>query len=239
MIHDDDGVHTDLRPAPTNRPWRVIICDDHPSSRFTWRDICRNIGCEVIEETGLGGEAIHLVETSRPDLLILDQRLPDMSGIAVHWEIRKRKLPTKVFVMSAYCDSARFFDWISEPDGPDGVLDKAASLYEIQVALTHVLTQGTKYIPPSIWKREQGSASSPLHKLTRHELRVLRDVAMGHKLPEIAARQHLAFNTVRSYMNDIYCKLELPSNTLQAAAVAYARAVYEGGEERLLEQSDP
>jgi DNA-binding NarL/FixJ family response regulator len=144
-----------------------------------------------------------------------------------------------VFVISAYCDSASFFEWISESDGPDGVLDKTASLYEIRAALTQVLTKGSKYIPPSIWKREQGGESNPLHKLQLHELRVLRDVAMGYKLPDIARRQNLAFNTVRSYMNDIYCKLELPSNTLQAAAVAYARAVYEGGLESLVERSDP
>lgn len=219
---------------------RVIICEDHPPTRLGFRHTCEVLGCEVVGETGSGAEAIELVESKRPDLLILDQNLPDhIDGQAVHREIRRQGLPTKVLVITSYCDSASFFDWINQPDGPDGVLSKNTSLYQLRVAIVHVLTTNQKYIPESVWNQEQGSGRNPLSKLARHELRVLRDVALGHRLTDIAKRQNLTVNTVRSYMNAIYCKLDLPTNTLQAAAAAYNRWIQTSSPDIIRDLSAP
>lgn len=208
---------------------RVIICDDHPSTRVGFRDICTRIGCTVVAETGDGAEALELLETHRPDLLMLDQYLPgDLDGMAVHRQVRRRGLATKILVITSYCDSASFFDWINQPDGPDGVLEKTTSVHQLRTALVQLLTTDVKYIPESVWHRERGDSRNPLSKLAPHELRVLRDVAQGYKQVEIAERHSLQASTVRSYMNDIYGKLGLVSHTLHGAAAVYHKWVNVG-----------
>src|SRR5262249_48947270 len=110
---------------------RIVICEDHPHTRLGLRETCVRLGCDVVGETALGEEAIELVESLRPDLLILDLHLPGkVAGQGVHQELRRRGLPTKVLVSTTYCDTASFFDWINQPDGPEGVLPKDTSLYE-------------------------------------------------------------------------------------------------------------
>ena len=109
------------------------------------------------------------------------------------------------------------------------MLDKGASTHELRLAFNQVLTTPAKYIPQRIWNREQGDAHNPLSRLAPHELRVLRDVAQGYRLADIARRQNLAASTVRSYMNDIYCKLELPNNTLQGATAMYHKWINVSG----------
>jgi two-component system response regulator EvgA len=208
----------------TNPPqrWRAVICEDHPATRIGLQAACTRIGCEVVAETASGVEAIDLVERYQPDLLLLDQYLPDgFDGRMVQQEIRRRGLPTKIFVFTSYCDSASFFDWIDQPDGPDGVLEKTTSIYELHAGLTQVLTSDEKFIPASVRNKEHGDHDNPLHKLAPHEMRVLRDVAQGFRLIDIAPRQGLAPSTVRTYMNNIYHKLGLKSHTLNAAGAAY------------------
>jgi DNA-binding NarL/FixJ family response regulator len=208
---------------------RVIICDDHPSTRLGFRDICARIGCEVVAEATTGEEALELLEVCRPDLLLLDQYLPGaLDGPAVHREVRRRHLVPKVLVITSFCDSASFFDWIHQPDGPNGVLDKATGVYELKTAIIQMLTTDRKYIPDSIWYREHGDSRNPLSKLAPHELRVLRDVAQGFKLVDIARRHSLAPSTIRTYMNAIYYKLGLTSHTLQGAAALYNKWVNAG-----------
>ena len=240
MVNVTGAGEAEMRVEDACKGRRVIICEDHPPTRLGFRQTCMVLGCEVVGETGWGAEAIEQVESKRPDLLILDQNLPDhIDGQMVHREIRRRGLPTKVLVITSYCDSASFFDWINQPDGPDGVLSKTVSLYQLRLAIIQVLTTNLKYIPESVWNQEQGSGSNPLSKLARHELRVLRDVALGWRLTDIAKRQNLAVSTVRSYMNAIYCKLDLPTNTLQAAGAAYNRWIQTSSPDVLRDLSTP
>lgn len=205
---------------------RVVICEDHDLSRIAFREICSKIGCQVVAETDKGAEAIELVDHYKPDMLILDMLLrDDIPGQQVHREIRLRGLNTKVFVVTMYGDSASFFEWIKQPDGPDGVLEKDTSAYELRTGFIQVLTTGEKYIPDHIWCKEVGDRTNPLCKLAPHELNVLRDVAVGMRLVDIAANQHLSASTVRSYMNDVYRKLGLAIHSLQAAGAEYHKWV--------------
>jgi DNA-binding NarL/FixJ family response regulator len=166
-----------------------------------FRESCLKLGCKVVAETGSGAEAIELVEHYRPDLLILDQYLQDeIDGHRVQQEIRRQRLKTKVLVITSYCDSASFFNWIGSADGPDGVLSKSANLYHIRAAIIQLLTTEERYIPDSIWNQERRAAGNPLRKLAPHEMRVLRAVAQGYRLIDIARQQHLAASTIRSYI---------------------------------------
>jgi DNA-binding NarL/FixJ family response regulator len=186
----------------------------------------------VIAETAFGEEAVELVAHYQPDLLILDYYLRDkMDGQQVHRELRRRGLQTKVLVLTSYCNSASFFSWIERADGPDGALPKTTTLYQLRTAIVQILTTDERYIPASLWDEERGRAGNPLHKLAPHEMRVLREVAAGYQLIDVARHHHLSVSTVRSYMNDIYCKLDLPRHTIQAAGAAYYRWTATGGDE--------
>lgn len=208
---------------------RVVICDDHPLTRQALRDECEELGCVVIGDVGKGAEAIDLVLKRKPDLLILDQSLPDLDGPEVLRAIRARGGTTKVLVFTGYTNSGRFYEWIHDPAGPDGVLDKGSSMYELRAAMIAVLTSDTRYIPLDIQQREQGDGRNPLSRLGPRELEVLRFVANGLRLPQIAAHLNLTPHTVRSYMTSIYTKLDLTHNTLQGATAAYHRLVGEFG----------
>jgi DNA-binding NarL/FixJ family response regulator len=116
-----------------------------------------------VRETGLGADAIELVESYAPDLLVLDQMLPDLDGLAVYHALRAQGIRTKVLVYTTYTRSGRFVDWINQPEGPDAALDKSASVVQIRTALVQVLTTDTKYIPESLRSREPSSG----HPLTR------------------------------------------------------------------------
>ena len=107
-------------------------------------------------------------------------------------------------------------------------MEKSTSVHQLRTALVQVLTTDTKYIPESIWYREHGDSRNPLSRLAPHELRILRDVAQGYKQIDIAKRQSLQASTVRSYMNDIYRKLGLQSNTLTGVAAVYNKWVNVG-----------
>ncbi len=207
---------------------RVVICDDHPSTRYSLAEECDKLGCVVIGEVGKGMEAIDLVVSRKPDLLILDQILPDLDGPAVLSAIRSREVPTRVLVFTGFPNSGRFFEWINAADGPDGVLDKGSSMFELRQAIIHVLTSPIKYIPESIRGREMGDGHNTLNRLARRELDVVRLVSEGKKLPDVAERLNLAPSTVRAYMSNIYAKLGLQSNTLQAVSAAYNKWIAAG-----------
>jgi CheY-like chemotaxis protein len=96
-----------VHPNPVLRGKRVIICDDHPTTRLALRSICQELGCAVWE-TGLGADAIELVEAYDPDLLVLDQLLPDMEGLAVYQALRALGIRTKVLVYTSFTRSGRF-----------------------------------------------------------------------------------------------------------------------------------
>jgi DNA-binding NarL/FixJ family response regulator len=153
-----------------------------------------------------------------------------MDGQQVQRELRRRGLPTKVLVITSYSNSASFYSWIESADGPDGALAKDTPLLHIRTAIIQLLTTDERYIPASLWDEERGRAGNPLHKLAPHEMRVLREVAAGYPLIEVARCHHLSVSTVRSYMNDIYCKLDMPRHTLQAAGAMYHRWVAQTGD---------
>ncbi|HEX6607922.1 MAG TPA: response regulator [Chloroflexia bacterium] len=203
---------------------RVVICDDFPMNRLNWRSVAENLGCEVVGETATGEEALELLERLRPDLLLLDFNLAGkLNGRDVQREARRRTLGTRVLLITAQGGSPGFFAWIHQEDGPDGALDKMCSNHEIKTAIAHLLTSNTRYLSPQILDSDPHYHRNPLAGLTRAELQVLRHVAEGEKLYDIAQRYAVSPLTIRAYMNDIYCKLGVHPQTLLAAALVYER----------------
>jgi two-component system, NarL family, invasion response regulator UvrY len=201
---------------------QVVICDDHPMNRLNWRSVAESLGCAVVGETATGEDALELLERLRPDLLLLDFNLAGkLNGRDVQREARRRTLVPRVLLITAQGGSPGFFAWIHQEDGPDGVLDKMCSIHEIKTAIAQLLTGSTRYLSPRILDSDPDYYRNPLAGLTRAELQVLRHVAEGEKLFDIARRYAVAPQTIRAYMNNIYCKLGLVSQTLLGAALLY------------------
>src|SRR6266487_6076653 len=127
--------------TPATKGRKVIICDDHPQMRGGLRNVLIGmVGCEVVAETADGDEAIKLVEQHRPDMLVLDLSLAGtLSGRDVLSEIRRRHLPVKVFVHTAFLNRDDFEEWVNAPDGPDGIDEKGTGDVELAIGFTQVL----------------------------------------------------------------------------------------------------
>lgn len=204
---------------------KVVICDNHPQMRRGLRNVLMDmLGCEVVAETAFGEEALELVESHHPDLLILDLSLAgDLNGRNVLSEIRRKRLQVKVFIHTAFLNRTDFDEWIDDSDGPDGIEEKSTGDRELAIGLTQVLITREKYIPLRLIKRfairQQGTA---LDRLTAKEMQAFR-LALRPEFSTqgIADKMNCAPSTVRSYLATIYAKLGLEQRTRPALMMFY------------------
>src|SRR5215217_2863077 len=123
------GARVQSNPALQGK--RVIICDDHPTTRLALRSICQELGCDVWE-TGLGADASELVESYDPDLRVLDPWLPDMEGLAVYQVLRAQGTRAKVRVDTSYTRSGRFAAALQRPISNRSVLPGGGTSYRFE-----------------------------------------------------------------------------------------------------------
>ncbi len=213
--------------APATEGCKVVICDDHPQMRGGLRNVLTvMLKCKVVGETARGEEAIELVERQRPDLLVLDLSLAGkLNGRGVLSEIRRRQLPVKVFVHTAFLHRDDFEEWIEDPDdpnGPDGIDEKGTSDVELAVGFTQVLLTEQKYVPLRLIKKfGSHTYGKALDRLTPKELQVFKlAVRPESDTRDIATQLSYSASTVRSYLTTIYAKLGLEQHT-RAALMAF------------------
>jgi DNA-binding NarL/FixJ family response regulator len=203
---------------------RVVICDDHPQMRSGVRSVLTGIlGCMVVGETDKGEEAITLVERYKPDMLVLDLCLASgMSGRMVLSEIRRRHIPVKVFVHTAFLCWDDFQAWFSDPAGPDGIDEKGTGDRELALSFTQVLMTDQHYVPVRLVKKFMGrNCGREFDQLTPKELMVLKLAARPDvSTRQIAQRLGLSPSTVRVYLTAIYDKLGLEYHN-RVALLAY------------------
>ncbi len=174
------------------------------------------LGCEVVGEAARGEEALALLETHKPNMLVLDLSLAGrLNGRDVLVEIRRRYLPVKVFVHTAFLNRDDFEKWVDDPNGPDGIDEKSTGDKELAIGFTQVLVTSEKYVPLRLIKkfgtRLQGE---PSDRLTFKETQVLK-LALHPEFStqEIAKQMRCTASTVRWYLTTIYAKLGLERHT--------------------------
>ena len=204
---------------------RILLVDDHEVVRVGLRTLIeQQPAMEVVGEAGTAAHAILLARTLAPDVVILDIRLPDSSGIEVCRQIKTERPETRVIILTSYPDNKTLFDAIAA--GADGYLLKLVGSGDLLEALERV-GRGESPLDPTIanrilakvreaTKREQAQAFACL---TAQEMRILALVAEGQTNREIGIALHLSEKTVRNYISDILSKLSLTS---RAQAAAYA-----------------
>lgn len=193
----------------------ILLADDHEIVRRGVRQLLTDGLADVrVEEAASASEAIERLERARWDLLVLDLNLPGRGGLEVLSEVRRRDARLPVLVLSAYPEED--FAVRSIRLGAVGYVSKSRSAEELLLAVRRVLAGG-RYITATLAEKLAAilggeGADAPHEALSGRELQVLRLVARGRTLKEIAAEFHLSEKTIATYRARISAKLGLSSN---------------------------
>jgi two-component system, NarL family, response regulator DevR len=204
---------------------RILIADDHEVVRIGLAALLDGQeGLTVVAEAGSGEEAVRLARQYRPDVAVLDIRMPSGSGIEACRAITAELEGTPVVMLTSHADSDALFDAIDA--GASGYVLKRVGSNELVNAVRTVAAGGSLLDPAvtrSVLDRLRNASrleeAGAFADLTEQERRVLAHVADGASNREIAARMGLAEKTVRNYVSNILAKLELES---RAQAAGYA-----------------
>ena len=192
---------------------RIVIADDHHLVREGIRQVLQSGDeFEVVGQASNGAEAIGLVESLAPDVLVLDVSMPGQSGLEVTAELRERGSPVKVLVLSVHDHPQYVIEAVRA--GARGYLRKDTEPAELRRAIRAV-AGGESFFSPSVARHLsaaiQGdttkSAADRLAGLTPRERDVLRGIAEGSTNKEIAAGLGLSSRTVESYRESLMRKL--------------------------------
>ena len=205
------------------------MVDDHEVVRQGLAALLdRRSGFEVVAQAGSVAESIALAVRHEPDLVIMDVRLPDGSGIEACREIRAARPETRVVMLTSYPDEEAVLSAIIA--GASGYLLKQVRGRDLVTALDAVArgeslldSAVTEKVLERVRRAASGSATDELAELTFQERKILMLVAEGKTNKEIAAEIFLSDKTVKNYVSSILSKLNLQRRTQAAAFVAKHR----------------
>jgi DNA-binding NarL/FixJ family response regulator len=186
---------------------RLVLVDDHPIVLAGLdRLFASTPDVEVVARCQTGREAIEITRALRPDLVLLDVKLPDMSGLDVLKTIRDENLPVRVVLLSAAAtaDDVEAARRLSA----DGLLYKELSPDELVTEVTRAAA-GLRPFPPEV--AEDPSIRAIRTALSARELQVVRAVAAGLRNRAIAEQLGIAEGTVKLHLHNIYEKLHIDS----------------------------
>ena len=207
---------------------RVVVADDQRAVR---EGLALLVGAiddiEVVGAAGNGVEAVQLARELRPDVVLMDLRMPELDGAAATRELRESGSQTRVLVLTTYADDASLFPALQA--GASGYLTKDASAEEIERAIRAVAV-GETHLDPAVQRRLVAAALDAAKRpvalpdeLTAREVEVLQLIAAGRSNGEIAAELVVSAATVKTHVNHIFQKTGARD---RAHAVRYA---YEHG----------
>jgi DNA-binding NarL/FixJ family response regulator len=197
-------------------PIRVMIVDDHPvvrnglSGMFAGDD-----AFEVVGEAGDGSEAVRRVGAMRPDVILMDLRMPEMDGVSAIAALTAAGVPARILVLTTYDTDSDVLAAIEA--GATGYLLKDAPPAELFRAV-RAAAGGEGALSPSIATRVMGQVRAPSQEpISQRELEVLELVAQGASNRDTAAQLFISEATVKTHLMHIYAKLGVND---RAAAVA-------------------
>jgi len=209
--------------SESSTPIRVFLLDDHEVVRQGLRALLESGGdIEVVGESGLASEATARIPALRPDVAVLDARLPDGSGIEVCRTVRAIDPKIKALILTSYDHDEALFAAIMA--GASGYVLKEITGQDL-IGAVHQVAQGNSLIDPTLTARvlervRNGPSTAPeLADLTEQELKLLALIAEGLTNRQIGERMFLAEKTVKNYVSSILAKLGLERRT-QAAVLA-------------------
>ncbi|HEX4744057.1 MAG TPA: response regulator transcription factor [Candidatus Limnocylindria bacterium] len=210
---------------------RVMLCDDHEIVREGLRTlISRTAGMTVVGEAATMHEAIETAAKAKPDVVIMDVRLPDGSGVEACREIREARPETGVIMLTSYADDEAVFASIVA--GAAGYLLKQTRGQAVVDAIQAV-AKGRSLLDPDVTgkvldrvRRGRDDEDPGIASLTDQERKVLEQLAEGKTNREIGGVLFLSEKTVKNYVSRILDKLGLARRAEAAAYVAKHRPRY-------------
>ncbi|HZP56816.1 MAG TPA: response regulator transcription factor [Dehalococcoidia bacterium] len=205
---------------------RILIVDDHEVVREGLRTLLdRRADFTVVGEAGTVAASISEAERTRPDVIVMDVRLPDGSGIEACREIRQARPETKVIMLTSFADDEAVFASILA--GAAGYLLKQTRGSQLADAIAAV-ARGESLLDPAVTRKVmervrtagQRKDDDPLSSLTEQEHKILTLIADGKTNKEIADEVYLSDKTVKNYVSNILSKLNLRRRSEAAAYIA-------------------
>jgi DNA-binding NarL/FixJ family response regulator len=202
---------------------RVFLLDDHEVVRRGVRDLLEADGdIEVVGEASTAAEALARVPAVRPDVAVLDVRLPDGDGVTVCRELRSKLPELPCLMLTSFADDEALFDAIMA--GAAGYVLKQVRGVDLLGAVRTVAGGGSLLDPGTTARvmarlREQAATSDPLQGLTEQERKVLELIGEGLTNRQIGERMFLAEKTVKNYVSSLLAKLGMERRTQAAAFV--------------------
>jgi DNA-binding NarL/FixJ family response regulator len=191
---------------------RLLIVDDHPVVRDGLRGMLeRQPDFEVVGDAGDGREAVRLTDRLKPDIVLMDLRMPEMDGVTALGEIKEQNPQVQVLVLTTYDSDADILPAIEA--GAAGYLLKDSSREELYDGI-RIAARGETVLAPKVAARLVGRMRAPTEEqLTSREVEVLQLVAVGESNSEIAKQLHISQATVKSHLVNIFGKLGVSDRT--------------------------
>jgi len=208
-------------------PITILIVDDHEVVRLGLQSVFKLVPeIKIVGEADSMGSAVTEAVRLQPDVVLLDIRLPDRSGVDACREILEACPTTKVLFLTSYADDNTILSailsgaqgYVLKEIGSDSLIRAIQSVAEGQSLLHPQITQQTMALLKNLADPEN---KSPVESLSQQEHRVIKLVAQGNTNKEIAAFLRLSEKTVKNYLSKIYEKLQVTRRS--QAAVLYTR----------------
>jgi DNA-binding NarL/FixJ family response regulator len=208
-------------------PITILLVDDHELVRLGASALLATVPhFSLVGQAASVGEALQLARRTRPDVVLLDLRLPDGDGVEACRAIRLAQPETKVLILTSYAEERAVVDCVLA--GASGYLLKASGADTLVQAIERVAA-GQSVLDPSVtgaalaWMRRVArgaAADDPLGDLTSRERALLRLLGDGCTNREIAQQLHLSEHTVKSYLSDLFKKIGVQRRAEAAAYLA-------------------
>ena len=212
---------------------RVLLADDHEFFRSGFRNALETQpDLECVGDVGDGQAAVSAIDRLRPDVAVLDVRMPRMDGLAAAETVLARGTETRLLLLTTYDDDGYVYRGLRA--GISGFCLKSMPVEELLGAI-RVVARGDALIDPSVTRRLAGrfaeglapaTVTEPrdLGRLTAREREILLEVARGHSNAEIAGRLYVGEQTVKTHVSHVLTKLGL-RDRVQAVIYAYENSL--------------
>ena len=219
--------HTPQLPRESAAPVRVFLLDDHEVVRRGIRDLLEVEGeFEVIGEASTAAEALARVPALKPQVAVLDVRLPDGDGVSVCRDLRSRMPELACLMLTSFSDDEALFDAIMA--GASGYLLKQVSGMDLVGAVRTVAAGGSlldpKLTAAVMTRLRTGDRKDPLAALTAQERRILDFIGDGLTNRQISEQMFLAEKTVKNYVSSLMSKLGVERRVQAAVMVSELRS---------------
>ncbi|HEY6634187.1 MAG TPA: response regulator transcription factor [Acidimicrobiia bacterium] len=206
----------------TGRTRRVVVVDDHELVRIGLRSLIdATSDLSVVGEAGTAAEGIDCVGNERPDVVTLDLRLPDFSGIEACRQIKDRYPDVSVLIVTSYADEAALI--AAAAAGASGYVLKQLDSFGLVDAVRRVAGGGLAF-GHDLDNQPQAESDPVLSRLAPQERAIAGYLADGLTNREIAERMSLAEKTVKNYVSHLLTKMNMSRRSHAAAYVARVEA---------------